>query len=135
LFALLPDLLQLFSQGLDITKCRTLCLPSGTHGVGFRAQIHELAAQLLQPGLACRVFFVGKRGLLDLHAGHASGQLVEFGGHRVDLGTQHRAGLVDQINGLVGEIAVGDVAVAQCHCGDQRTVEDLDSMEDLEAFP
>ena len=39
--------------------------------------------------------------------------LVELGRHRVDLGAQLGRRLVDQVDGLVGQEAVGDVAVRQ----------------------
>ena len=62
------------------------------------------------------------------------GELVELGGHRVDLGAQHRAGLVDEVDRLVGQEPVGDVAVAEHDRGDERAVLDLHAVEHLEAL-
>ena len=109
-----------------------LGLPLGPHRVGLGAQVGQLLAQLLQPGLAGRVVLLGQRRLLDLQPGHPPGQLVELGRHRVDLGAQHRAGLVDEVDRLVGQEPVGDVAVAERHRGDQRAVLDLHAVEHLE---
>ena len=59
---------------------------------------------------------------------------VELLGHRVDLGADHGARLVDEVDRLVGQEAVGDVAVRQRRRGDQRGVLDADAVVDLEAL-
>jgi hypothetical protein len=64
----------------------------------------------LEAGHAGAVGLLGS-GLLDLELHDAARHLVELGGHRVDLGADHRAGLVHEVDGLVGQEAVGDVAV------------------------
>jgi len=88
-----------------------------------------------QPRLAGRVGLLGQRGLLDLQPHHPAGQLVQLGRHRVDLGAQHRTGLVDEVDRLVRQEPVGDVAVAEGHGRHQRTVLDLHPMEPLEPLP
>ena len=47
-------------------------------------------------------------------------QVVQLRRHGVDLRADHGAGLVDQVDGLVGQEAVGDVAVGQRRRGDER---------------
>ena len=56
---------------------------------------------------------------------------VQLGGHGVDLGADHGAGLVDEVDGLVGEEAVGDIAVGQGGGGDDGAVLDLDAVVHL----
>jgi hypothetical protein len=56
------------------------------------------------------------------------------GGHRVDLRADHRAGLVDQVDRLVRQEAVGDVAVREHGRGDQRVVLDAHAVVHLEAL-
>ena len=107
-------------------------LPLRAHGVGLGAQVGELAAQLVEPGPARRVLLLRERGLLDLQPRHLAGDLVERRGHRVDLGAQPGAGLVDEVDGLVGQEPLGEVAVRQRRRGDQRAVLDPDAVEDLE---
>ena len=80
------------------------------------------------------VLLLLERGLLDLELHHAAGDLVELLGHRVDLGADHRARLVDQVDRLVGQEAVGDVAVRKRRRGDERGVLDPDAVVDLEAL-
>ena len=60
--------------------------------------------------------------------------LVDLGRLGVDLGTNPRRGLVDQIDRLVGQKAVSDVAVAERRRGDKRGVLDSDSVVDLVAL-
>jgi len=51
--------------------------------------------------------------LLDLQLHHLPAHFVHLGGHRVDLHAQPRGRLVDQVDRLVGQEAVGDVAVRE----------------------
>ena len=60
--------------------------------------------------------------------------LVELGRHRVDLHPQPRRGLVDEVDGLVGQEAVGDVAMGEHRRGHQRGVLDLHAVVDLVAL-
>jgi hypothetical protein len=56
---------------------------------------------------------------------------VRRGGHRAD--AQPRAGLVDEVDRLVRQVAVGDVAVGEVGRGDQRLVGDGDPVVGLVA--
>ena len=57
--------------------------------------------------------------------------LVQFGGHRIQLGLDHGAGFVDKVDGLVRQETVADIAVGQRRRRDQRAVLDLDAVEHL----
>ena len=73
--------------------------------------------------------FVGlllQRFLLDLQLDDAALETVERLGLGVDLHADARGGLVDQVDGLVGQLAVGDVAVRERRRGDDRGIGDLD---------
>ena len=64
------------------------------------------------------------RGELDLELAHAPIGFVELDRARVDLHPQARRGLVDEVDRLVGEEAVGDVAVGEHRGRDERRVAD-----------
>ncbi len=64
----------------------------------------------------------------------AARDLVQLGRHRVDLGAQARGGLVDEVDRLVGEEPVGDVAMGQHGGGHQGGVLDADAVVDLVAL-
>ena len=51
--------------------------------------------------------------LLDLHLGELAVDGVDVGGHGVELHAQAAGGLVHEVDGLVGQEAVGDVAVGE----------------------
>ena len=132
LIGFVADPLDLLAQRLHLLQRLALGLPLGPHRVGLGPQVGKLLAQLLQALLAGLVLLLGQRRLLDLETGHAPGQLVELGRHRVDLGAQHRAGFVDEIDRLVGQESIGDVAVAQHNRRDEGGVLDLHAVEHLE---
>ena len=134
LLGLVADLLQLLAQLLDPADGLAFGLPLGPHGVGLAPEVGQLPAQLLQPGPAGRVGLLGQGRVLDLQPRHPAGQLVQLGRHGVDLGAQPGAGLVDQVDGLVGQEPVADVAVAEGRGGDQGAVLDADAVEHLQAF-
>ena len=90
-----------------------LALPARLERAGLLAQVGQFLAQRLEALPAGLVLLLLQRGLLDLELEHAPRELVELGRHRVHLGADHGAGLVDQVDGLVGQEAVGDVAVRE----------------------
>ena len=68
------------------------------------------------------------RGELDLELPHGAVGLVELERARVDLHLQARRGLVDEVDRLVGELPVGDVAVGEDRGGDERAVANPDAV-------
>ena len=71
--------------------------------------------------------------LLLLHLGDAVLELLEVGRRLHALDAQAGAGLVDEVDGLVGQVAVGDVAVGQVGRGHERLVGDRDPVVGLVA--
>ena len=77
---------------------------------------------------------LAQRLALDLELAHLALDDVELGGQRVDLDAQPRRGLVDEVDRLVGQEAVGDVAIAQHGGGDDRGVGDAHAVVHLVAL-
>ncbi len=101
-----------------------LVLPAGAQlGLGL-AQVGELLAQRLEARLRGVVGLLAERRFLDLQLLDPPRDLVDLGRHRVDLDLQPRGRLVDQVDRLVGEEAVGDVALRERRRGDDRRVGD-----------
>ena len=101
-----------------------LALPVRLHLVRLLAQVGKLALDGGAARGARVVLLLLQRLQLDLELLDAPLDLVDLGRHRVDLDTQPRGRLVDQVDRLVGEEAVGDVALRQRGCGDDRRVLD-----------
>ena len=80
------------------------------------------------------VVLLRHRGELDLELHDAPIRLVELERARVDLHPQPRRGLVDEIDRLVGQEAVGDVAVDEHRRGDERGVADAHAVVRLVAL-
>src|SRR6266498_3197083 len=74
------------------------------------------------------------RGELDLELAHAALGLVELERRGVDLHAQARRRLVDEVDRLVGELAVGDVAVAEHRGRDERRIADAHAVVRLVAL-
>ena len=123
---LLADLLHVLDGGL-------LALPLELHRGGFLLEGGELGAKGGEALLGGGVRLLFERRLLDFEARLAARGLVELGGHRVHLDADRGAGLVHQVDRLVGEEAVGDVAVGEDGGRDEGGVLDPDVVVQLEA--
>ena len=111
-----------------------LALPVSLHLVRLLAQVGQLALDRLAARDAGVVGVLGQRLQLDLQLLDAPLQRVDLLGHRVDLDAQARRGLVDQVDRLVGQEAVGDVAVGERGRGDDRRVLDAHAVVHLVAL-
>ena len=86
--------------------------------------LRQLLLQGFQSLARVRVVFALQRLALDFELRGASLQLVDLRRHRVNLDAQRGRCFVDQVDGLVGQKAVGDVAVRQCRrCHNGRVLD------------
>ena len=103
----LPPLLGFAHRGDE----RLLDFPAALEGIGLLAQLGDLGLDGLEALGARRVALLLERLALDLELGALALELVELLRHRVDLHAHATRCLVDEIDRLVGEEAVGDVAM------------------------
>ena len=106
-----------------------LVLPLGFLAVEAVAEFGHLFLQSGQTLLRKFIRFLFQRGFLNLQLGDAVVHLVQFGGHRIQLGLDHGAGFIHQVDSLIGQETVGDIAVGQGGCCNQRSVLNLDAVE------
>ena len=78
--------------------------------------------------------FSRRGGLLDFERRGLAFEVVDLGGDGADLVGQGGGGLVDQVDGLVGQETVGDVAVGEGGGGDDGGVLDADLVVRLVAL-
>ena len=100
----------------------------------FFLQIGELLLELAEPIDRRLVLFLAQRFALDFQLHDAPLDLVELDRHRVDLHPQLRCRFIHQVDGLVRQEAVGDVAVREHRRGDERGVLDPHLVMDLVAL-
>jgi hypothetical protein len=110
----------------DPVEAGLLLLPPGGQALQLLLPVGEVAAQALEPLAAGVVVLLVQRELLHPHPVDGALQLVDLDRLAVDLHPQPRRRLVDEVDGLVGQEARGDVPVGQRGGGDQRGVADVD---------
>ena len=109
-----------------------LAVPALLERGGLAAQPLEFALHDAQTVARGRVAFLGEGLALDLQVRDAPVEIVDLDGHGADLQAQSGAGLVDQVDGLVGQEAVGDVAVGEHGGGDDGGILDAHAVVDFE---
>ena len=133
-FGMSAQRLQLLFQGADRGNGLTLGLPVLLHLRGLRLQRHEFVVQGVEALTRRDVGLLLQGNLFDLQLQDAPLDNVDLGGQRVDLDAQLARRFVDQVDGLVGKKAIGEIAVRQHRGADQRTVLDAHTMVHLVAF-
>ena len=88
-----------------------LGLPALLQGARLLLDVGQLLLERGEPRLRCVVGLLPQRLPLDLELDPAPLGLVELDRHRVDLHAQPRRRLVHEVDGLVRQEALGDIAV------------------------
>jgi hypothetical protein len=130
------------AQGLDfgfqlaaVFDERLFVLPAGVEKPSLSARRSAISFSILASSFERgRVAFLFQHLAFHFALHDLALELVEFGGLGFEFDLQARAGLIDQVDRLVGQEAVGDVAVGEGGGGDQRGVGDAHAMVDLVAF-
>ncbi len=102
--------------------------------VSVLALLGQLLAQRGEPVGGRGVGLLRERHLLDLQPAHRALDGVDLDGPGVDLHAEPGRGLVDEVDGLVGQEPGGDVAVGQRGGGDERGVGDPHAVVHLVAL-
>ena len=126
--------LQLLLQGADDADGLALGFPVGLHLGRLLLELRQLVLERSQTLLGGAVGLLGQGQLLDLELEDAAIHDVDLGREGVDLDPQLGRGFVDQVDGLVGQEAVGEVAVGEHGRRDQGGVLDAHAVVDLVAL-
>ena len=90
----------------------------------FALKLDDILLQLGQALPGGFVVFLLQRLTLDLQLDQATVETIQFLRLGVDLHADAAGGLIDQVDGLVRQLPIGDVAVRQLGRGDDRAVGD-----------
>ena len=125
------DLLQLFLQLAGRLDGLLFLLPVRLQPGLLFLQVGQLLFEPAEAFDRRRVLLLAKRLALDLELHDPPTHLVELGRHGIDLHAQLRGGFVDEVDRLVRQKPVGDVAMRQ-DCGrHERGVLERDAVMDL----
>ena len=116
---------------LDIFRGSLIAFPDGFLAVELLVEFLQLLQQLGMAFLGQVVLFLLERRLFDLQLHDLSSQRIQFLRHGIHLGADRSAGFVHQVDGLVRQETVGDVAVGEGGGGHQGVVVDGDPVIDL----
>ncbi len=124
----------LLLDGLDLADGLFLRLPVGLHPRRLLAQPGQFGLDGLAPLLGGGVLLLAEGVELDVELLDAPLHLIDLQGHGVDLDAQLAGGFVHQVDGLVGQEAVGDVALGEHGRRHQGRVLDPDPVVHLVAL-
>ena len=103
----------LLFEGTDTGDRILLFFPLRLQRVGLFANLGQFFFNDREALARVRVVLFLECLLFDFQLGGFAFELVDVGGQRIDLDAQRSGRFVDQVDGLVGEKAVGDVAVRE----------------------
>ncbi|MPN02083.1 hypothetical protein SDC9_149296 [bioreactor metagenome] len=125
---------QLLTQLLHFSDGGFFVFPLRLHLVEVCAQFCNLPLNLLQMLTAELICLFLESGFLDLQLHDLPAGGIQFHRHAVELGLDERAGFIHEVDCLVRQKAVGDVAMRQRCRGNQRRVLNLHAVEHLIAL-
>src|SRR5437899_750955 len=129
-FGLLFDLelLDLFLQRPNARDEIFFLFPVRLEGIRFLANLSQFLLNDRKTFLRIRIVFLFQRLLLDFELRGAAFELIDVGRKRVDLYAQRCGRFVDEIDGLVRQKSIGNVAVRKRRRRDDRRVFDANAM-------
>ena len=126
--------LSAFQLGLEVLHVDDgvlLVLPLSLLGIEGFLGGRDVVAQLLQAFLGGHVGLLHEGLFLDLHLDELALGGIHFLGHGVDLNAQAAGRLVHEVDSLIGQEAVGDVAVGKLGRAHDGAVGDAHAVVDL----
>ncbi len=128
LFGISGGLIDRLLDATDIAQCLLFLLPLRLHGSALSLEFGQLAFERDEALTGGGVGLLLHRLPLDLELHHAPFDFIDRLRQRVDLDAQPAGGFIQQVDRLVRQKTVADVAVRQCGRRHDRTVRDPHAM-------
>ncbi len=128
------QVLKLFFEVANRVDRLFLGVPALAHGGALGVERGEFAVERVEAFARGGVGLLLEGDLFDLELEDSALDDVDLGWHRVDLDPEFGRGFIDEVDRLVGEEAVGEVAVGEHGGRDERGVLDADTVVDLVAL-
>ena len=119
-----PQVVDLAGDLLDAVEHVLLAGPADSQLVTSGFRLRELPLHWIPQGRR----LLRHRSQFDLELDHTALGLVELDGRRIDLHPKPGRGLVDEVDRLVRQEAIGDVALGKHRGGGKRGVTDADAV-------
>ena len=133
LLHLVLRLLQGLLEALQLGVFRAPLLPTVLHQLDCSIRRRQLFTQLFQAFYAGVVGFLRQGLLLDFHLEFLTLQGVQGFGHRIHLRLHKACGFINQVDGLVRQETVTDIAVRKFHGSHERVVVQTHAMVRIES--
>src|SRR5690348_3085553 len=125
---------ELFDFAFDFANARDgvfFDLPLGLEAAGFLTESGEFLFEFLEALAGMRIGFLGKSLALDFELENASLNFVDFGGHGIEFHSQACGGFVYEVDGLVREKTIGNVAMREHRGSDNGGVLNANAVMDF----
>ena len=123
--------LEFFLEFLRRAKLLFFGLPPCRHRLRFFLELGDRLFETPETVFRSRVGFLLQSFALDHQLHQIAVDRIELFGLGIDLHAETRRGLIDKIDGLVGQKAIGDVAVRKRCGGDERAIGDAHAVMQL----
>src|SRR6185312_8201684 len=127
-------LIDLLLERADLPHRADFVFPAGGELRVLLLKLGQIALGPFHLRFGSGIFLAAERLDFDLKLHHPPADFVQLGGERIVLDPQPAGGLVNQVDRLVGEEAVGDVPIAEHRSGDDCAVGDAHAVVHLVAF-
>ena len=125
------DTLDFLPQAGDLADGLFFRLPAGFHGVEGVPLLRQFLLHFSQmyPGQGVLLFLQG--GFLNFQLHDMAADIVQLRGQGIDFRADQGTGLIHQVDGLIRQEPVGDIAVGEGRRSDQGRVLNFDTVENL----
>ena len=131
---LLINILNFLTQLGETLHRGFFIIPLSLLPVKFIPKLRKLSLKMLQPLLAQTIRLLFQSRLFNLKLHDFPAQLIQLRRHRIKLRLNQSTGFIHQVNRLIRQKTVGNIAIGECSRRHKRRVRNLNAVEHLVAL-